>query len=155
MCLLHRTTEKDPQAREPSKCLNGQSKEKDWPKRPSDCQLPEAQKKKDSDWAITPVVEAVCVPTHLVPPASWLPKQVLHLHARPSLGQSCHRQTKDCLYAHRVSSVVSNSLRPCELWPAGLSGGFSRQEYWNVLIHTSCHTLLEHYISCCPSRQLP
>ena len=38
---------------------------------------------------------------------------------------------------------------------ASLSGGFSRQEYWNVLANTGYHTLLEHYISCCPSRQLP
>ena len=29
----------EPQAREPSKCLNGWSYGKGWPKRPSDCQL--------------------------------------------------------------------------------------------------------------------
>ena len=34
-------------------------------------------------------------------------------------------------------------------------GGFSRQEYWSELANTGCHTLLEHYISCCPSCQLP
>ena len=34
-------------------------------------------------------------------------------------------------------------------------GGFSRQEYWSVLANTGCHTLLEHYISCCPSHHLP
>ena len=38
---------------------------------------------------------------------------------------------------------------------ASLSGRFSRQEYWSVLANTGCHTLLEHYISCCPSRQPP
>ena len=38
---------------------------------------------------------------------------------------------------------------------ASLSGGFSRREYWNVLANTGGHTLLEHYISCCPSCQLP
>ena len=40
---------------------------------------------------------------------------------------------------------------------APLSGGgwFSRQEYWSVLAKTDCHTLREHCISCCPSRQLP
>ena len=32
---------------------------------------------------------------------------------------------------------------------------FSRQAYWSVLANTGCHTLLEHYISCCPSHQLP
>ena len=36
-----------------------------------------------------------------------------------------------------------------------MSGGFCRQEYWSVLANTGCHTCLEHYISCCPSRQLP
>ena len=36
-----------------------------------------------------------------------------------------------------------------------MSGGFCRQEYWSVLANTGCHTCLEHYISCCPNRQLP
>ena len=50
------------------------------------------------------------------------------------------------------------SLPPCRLWPVRLlnhGGGLSRQEYWNLLANTGCHTLLEHYISCCPNRQLP
>ena len=43
------------------------------------------------------------------------------------------------------------------LWTVGyqasLSGmGFSRQECWSILANTGCHTLLEHCISCCPSR---
>ena len=38
---------------------------------------------------------------------------------------------------------------------ASLSEGFSRQDYWSVLANTGCHTLLDHYISCCPSCQLP
>ena len=38
---------------------------------------------------------------------------------------------------------------------AFLSGSFSRQEYWSVLANTGCHTLLEHYISYCPSHQVP
>ena len=36
---------------------------------------------------------------------------------------------------------------------ASLPRRFSRQEYWSVLGNTGCHTLLECYISCCPSRQ--
>ena len=65
------------------------------------------------------------------------------------MGQSCHRQKKSCIYAHRVTSVMSNSLQPCGLWPARiLSSGFSRQEYWSVLANTGCDTFLEHYISC-------
>ena len=39
---------------------------------------------------------------------------------------------------------------------ASLSGkGFSKQEYRSALASTGCHTPLQHYISCCPSRQLP
>ena len=58
----------------------------------------------------------------------------------------------------QVTSVVSNSATLCGLWPVRLlcqGTGFSRQEYWSVLANTGCHSLLEHYISCCPSRQLP
>ena len=106
--------------------------------------------------AITPAVEAVCVPAHLVPPGSLQAKQLCHLHAQPSLGQSCHRQKKFCIYPLRVNLVVSNSVT---LWTvacqASLSVGFSRQKYCSVLANTGCHTLLEHYISCCPSCQLP
>ena len=53
----------------------------------------------------------------------------------------------------------------CDPVDCGLSGffvrgwgwgrWFSKQEYWSVLANTGCHTLLEHYISCCPSCQLP
>jgi len=66
------------------------------------------------------------------------------------------KKKKCCVYACRVASILSDSLRPCRLWPARPSlseKGFSRQEYWTVLASTGCHTLLEHCISCCPSRQ--
>ena len=46
---------------------------------------------------------------------------------------------------------------PCKLWLARLlcqGCEFSRQEYWSVLANIGCHTLLEHYISSCPSHQL-
>ena len=130
---------------------------KDWPKRPSDHQLQEAQKK-DTYRAITPVAEAVHAPAHLAPPGSLQAKQLCHLHAQLSLGQSFHRQKKSCVYACRVPSVVSDSLWPCGLWPARLlcqGGELSRQEYWSILASIGCHTLLEYYISCCPSHQLP
>ena len=61
--------------------------EKDWPKRPFDQQLQQARKK--TDRAITPVAEAVRVPTHLAPPESPQAKQLRHLHTQLSLGQSC------------------------------------------------------------------
>ena len=59
---------------------------------------------------------------------------------------------------------MSISLRPRRLWPPRLRGQgaergrgmlFFRQEHCNVLANTGCQTLLEHYISCCPSLQLP
>ena len=34
-------------------------------------------------------------------------------------------------------------------------GGCCWQEDWSVLANNGCHTLLEHYISCCPSHQPP
>ena len=64
-------------------------------------------------------MEAVHVPAHLAPPGSLQAKQPRHLHAQLSLGQSRHRQNKTCIYAHRVASV-SDSSRPCRLWPARL-----------------------------------
>ena len=112
--------------------------------------------KKDSVRAITPVAEAVHVPAHLAPPVSPLARQLRHLHSQLSLGQSCHRQEKSCSYTRRVTSVVSDSLRPSRLWPARLlcqGGGFSRQGYWSILANTGCHTFLEHYISCYSSSQ--
>ena len=50
-----------------------------------------------------------------------------------------------------------DSLSSCKLWLARLlcqGWEFSRQEYWSVLANIGCHTLLEHYISSCPSHQL-
>ena len=68
------------------------------------------------------------------------------------------KKKKSCTYARWVSLVLSDSLRPCRLWPARLpcqGGLFSRQEYWSVLANTGCHTLLEHFISCCPTANPP
>ena len=69
--------------------------EKDWPKRPSDSQLQETGKK--TDRAIFAAAEAVRVPAHLAPPGSLQAKQLHHLHAQISLGQSCHRPKKSCV----------------------------------------------------------
>ena len=65
---------------------------------------------KNSDRAITPGVEAVHVPEHLALPGSPQAKQLCQLHVQLSLGQSCHRQKKCCVYACRVALVVLNSL---------------------------------------------
>ena len=86
MCLTHRTTEKDPRQGSPLSAWMGSAMEKAkeafW--------LPATRGlKKDSDRAITPVVEAVHVPAHLALPASPQAKQLCHLHAQLSLGQNC------------------------------------------------------------------
>ena len=156
MCLTRRTAERDPRQGSPIGAWMGGATEKDWPKRPSDRQLQEVRKK--TDRAITSALEAVRVPAVLASPASLQANQLHHLHTWLSVGQSCHRQKKSCVYACRVALVLSDSLRPCKQWPARLlcqGGGFSKQEYWSILANTGCHTLLEHYISCCPSFQLP
>ena len=45
MCWMHRTTEKDTRQGSPLSAWTGGATQKDWPKRPSDRQLQEAQKK--------------------------------------------------------------------------------------------------------------
>ena len=138
-------------------CLNGQSYGERQAKEAFRSPITRGSKK-DSDRAVTPAVEAVCVLAYLAPPRSLQAVQLHHLHAQLSLGQSCHRQEKSCIYVLRVASVVSDSLRPCRLWPVRLlcqRRGFSRQEYWSVLANTDCHTLLKHYISYYPSHQSP
>ena len=132
----------------------GRPTEKDWPKRPSNHQLQEAQKKTLTG-SYSCSRGSPC-PAHLVLRESPQAKQLCHFHAQLSRGQRWHRQKKSCIYAHRVALVVSNSLRPCRLWPSRLlcqGGGFSRQEYWSILANTGRHTLLECYTSCRPSRQ--
>ena len=110
-----------PHTREPSKCLNREAMEKDWPKRNSDRQLQDAWKNWD---------KAVCDPAHFA---------LRHLHAQLSRRQSCHRKKKSCLYVLRVTSVMSNSLRPCRLWPArllsqGASPGKNTGVYRPILV---------------------
>ena len=109
--------------------------------------------KKDSDRAMTPAAEAVRVLT-------WVPAS--QAAAPPSCSTLIGAelpQAKNVLHLcvqGRFSRV--DSLRPCRLWPARLlcqGGGFSRQEYWSILVNTGHHTLLEHCISCCPGRQPP
>ena len=141
-----------PQAREPSKCLNGQSyrerltKEAFW--------SPATRGSKKTDRAITPGAEAVRVLAHLVLPGRPQAKQLCQLHVQPSLGQSCHRQKKSCIYVHRLLYLTLCEPVDCSL-PGFSVRGFSRQEYWSVLANTGCHTLLEHYIPFFSSHQHP
>ena len=104
------------------------------------------------------MAEAVSVPAQLG--ATRVPES--QATASPShstlTGAELPQAKKSCVCAHRVASVVSDSLRPCRLWPARLlcqGWGFSRQESWSILANTGCHPLLKHCISCCRSCQLP
>ena len=140
-CLMHWSTEWDPRQGIPLSAWTGRAMEKDWPERLSDGQPREARKK--TGRAITPATEAVCVPAHLAPPGSSQAKQLRHLHAQLSLGQSCHRpkkKKKSCIYACSVTSVLSDCLWPCRLWPARLlcqrrgSPGKNTGVYWPILV---------------------
>ena len=146
---------RESQAREPCNCLNGWSYGERLAKEGSDRQLQEARKRligpellwwKQSRSLHTWCCQGPCKPssrTTFTLSSHW---------GRAATGK------KSYIYVCRVASVVSDSLRPCRLWPSRelcQGEGFSRQEYWSVLANTGCHTFLEHYISCCPSRQLP
>ena len=104
------------------KCLNGRSYGERLAKE-AFCLPATRGSKKDSDRVITPGVEAVHVPAQMAPPRSLKAKQLHHLHTQLSVGQSCHGQKHSCIYAHIVTSVVSNSLRRCRLWPARFLSG--------------------------------
>ena len=107
---------------------------------------------KDSDRAITPSVEAIHVPAHLTLPGSPQAKQLCHLHAQPSLGQSCHRQEKSCIYACNVTLVMSRLCKDCGL-PGFSVSGTPQARILECIGQYGCHTHFEHYLSCCPSRQ--
>ena len=68
----------------------------------------------------------------------------------PQAKKSLHLRTQD--HFGHVQLFAMLWTVACQ---ASLSGGFSRQEHWSVLVNTGCHTLLKHCISCCPSRQFP
>ena len=72
-------------------------------------------KKKNSDRAITPTAEAVQVP------ATWCHQGTHKPSSCITFMLNSHWDKKiSCVCAFRVASVMSNSLRPCRLWPARL-----------------------------------
>jgi len=86
-----------------------------------------------------PATQVAVTPSH--PTHTWaeLP-QAKKCLASMHPGHFCHVQLFETMW------TVA-----CQVY---LSRGFSRQ-YWSVLANTGCHTLLEHYISYCPSCHLP
>ena len=146
-----------PQAKKPSKCLSGQSYGETLAKEP--LWLPATRGlKKGSDRAITPGAEAVCIPTHLAPQGPRKPSGCTTFTLNSHWGRAATGKKMSCACVCRGTSVVSTL---CDSVDCGLPGfsvrerGLSRQEYWSILADTGCLTLLEHCISCCPSRQLP
>ena len=145
-----------PQARGPSRCLNGRSyverlaKEAFW--------SPATRSwKKASVRALTPAMEEYVSLHTSRRQGPRKPNSCTTFTLNPRWGRAATGEKRSCVYEHRVASVVSNSTRPCRLWPARLlcQRGLSRQECWSVSANTGCHTLLEHYISYYPSCQLP
>ena len=146
----------DPRQGNPLSAWIGRATEKDWPERASDRHRQEAWKKT----LIGPSLLHGGSPCPCTLGATRVPtSQPAVPPSRSTLiGQSCHRPKESCVYACRLVLVVSDSLQLCILWPARLlcqGAGLSRPEYWSILANISCHTLLELYISCCPSCPLP
>ena len=113
---------------------------------------------KNSDRAITPATEAVRVPAHFTPPGFLQPEELHNLHAQLSLGQNCHRQKKKNLGSMHTWSLQSNSMQLCRLWPARLLCQGRGVLQARILERIGQYRLpysLDHYISCCPSRQPP
>jgi len=75
--------------------------------------------KKDPDRAITPEADIVYFPAHLALPGSPQAKQLCHLHAQLSQGQSCHRQ-KSLVSKHAGSLWSCPTL--CDPVDCGLPG---------------------------------
>ena len=72
------------------------------------------------------------------------------------MGAELPQPKKSCVYVCGVTLVMSNSLQPCRLWPARLlCQGILQARILVRLVNTGCHTLLEHYIFCFLSHQLP
>ena len=91
-------------------------------------------------------------------PRSPQAKHLCHLHTQLSLGQSCHRQKKN------LASICAGSLWSyptlCNPVDCGLPGFSARgvlqaRILEPILTNTGCHTLLKHFISCCPHHHLP
>ena len=97
-----------PQAREPSKCL------KEWSyggRVAKEASLSPATRGwwKDSDRVKTSAAEEVIVPAQLSLPWSPEIKKLCQVHAQCSLGRSCYRPKKSCVYGYLVTSVQFSS----------------------------------------------
>ena len=156
MCLTCWPTEKNPRQGSPLSAWMGRAMQKDWPKKPFDCQLQEARKKTLREPLLLRWRQSMALHTwHRQGPCKPSSCAIFMLSSHWGRAATGKKKVLQLCSQGRFSSVW---LWPCRLWPARplyQGGGFSRQEYWSVLANTGCHTLLEHYISCCPSCQPP
>ena len=133
---------------------------RDWSKRPSEGQLHEARKKTLIGPGLLRRRQSVSLHAwhHQGPrkPSSCAPFTLNSRWGRAATGKKKKKKVLHlCIRGHfgHVQLFVILWTVACQ---ASLSGRrFSRQDCCSVLANTGCHTLLELYISCRPSRQAP
>ena len=142
-----------PQARDPSKGLNRQSYEKDWLKRPPDCQLQEVRKKTLTGPQLLWWKQSMSLHTwHRQSPCTPSSCTTFMLNSHWGRAATGKKNLLHEVFVHRVASVVSNSLQPCRLWPARLlcqGRVFSKQECWNVLANAAAAKSLQSCLTLC------
>ena len=104
--------------------------------------------KKDSDRAVTPVVEAVRVPTLLAPPGSPASQAAAPPSCPTLTGAELPQAMKGLASMYAGSLQPCPVLRPCRLWPARLLCSGKGVLQARMLEHTGLHWLP------CPSRPL-
>ena len=120
--------------------------QRNWPKRPSDHQLQEAQKKRlrqgHNSWGRdSPVtLHTLCCQGPCKPSSCTTFR--LHSH----WGRAATSKKKNLAFIHAGSHWSCPTLdEPVDYGLPAFSvreKGFSRQEYWSVSANTGCHTLL-------------
>ena len=124
-----------PQQRSPLSASTGGAMEKDWSKKLFDHQLQEAWKK--TDRAITPAVEAVCIPAQLAPLSQAAAPPSCSTLTGAEVPQAKKKKKKPCIYGYRVALVVSNFA---PLWTVACqasqedSPGKNSGAYWPILL---------------------
>ena len=144
--VLRQQTEKSPWQGSPLSTWKGAAKVVFW--------LP-TMAGKGSDRTVTPVAEEVLSlhTRHLQGPCD--PSSCTTFMLSTHWGRAVTGKKKSLAYMYKGPLWSCPTL--CNPVECGLPGfsvmRFCRQEYWNVLANTGCHTLLEHCISWCLSHQ--
>ena len=107
-----------PQQRSPPSASTGGAMEKDWSNKLFDHQLQEAWKK--TDRAITPAVEAVCIPAQLAPLSQAAAPPSCSTLTGAEVPQAKKKKKKSLAAMDTGLLWLSPTLHPCGLWPARL-----------------------------------